>query len=332
MSFLNSLLLTLIKALHSIINNYALTIIVFTILIKLVMMPLNLKSRRSTMRMSSLAPKQKALQEKYKDDQEKLNQKLQELYRKEGVNPMGSCLPMLISMVILFAMFYALRTFANEQLVSQFLTFYHNPEIDPHTLVEPFLWIKNLWMPDSPFATYMPDVQSLRMVDFKVWNDVSAKLVAAGTIPEALNFANANDLTNYITQVVTPFVSSAAYAPYIAPVVGLGNLSILGIIRFSIYQEGNGWFLLPILSVVSQIFMQKLTMKNTQMDPSQESSQKMMIYVMTFMSLYFCASYNSAFALYWVVSNIYAIIEQIGFTKYFEQQDRKASKAEEVGI
>ena len=332
MSFLNSLLLTLIKALHSIINNYALTIIVFTILIKLVVMPLNLKSRRSTMRMSSLAPKQKALQEKYKDDQEKLNQKLQELYRKEGVNPMGSCLPMLISMVILFAMFYALRTFANEQLVSQFLTFYHNPEIDPHTLVEPFLWIKNLWMPDSPFATYMPDVQSLRMVDFKVWNDVSAKLVAAGTIPEALSFANANDLTNYITQVVTPFVSSAAYAPYIAPVAGLGNLNIMGIIRFSIYQEGNGWFLLPILSVVSQIFMQKLTMKNTQMDPSQESSQKMMIYVMTFMSLYFCASYNSAFALYWVVSNIYAIIEQIGFTKYFEQQDRKASKAEEVGI
>ena len=332
MSFLNSLLLTLIKALHSIINNYALTIIVFTILIKLVVMPLNLKSRRSTMRMSSLAPKQKALQEKYKDDQEKLNQKIQELYRKEGVNPMGSCLPMLISMVILFAMFYALRTFANEQLVSQFLTFYHNPEIDPHTLVEPFLWIKNLWMPDSPFATYMPDVQSLRMVEFKVWNDVSAKLAAAGTIPEALNFANANDLTNYITQVVTPFVSSAAYAPYIAPVVGLGNLNILGIIRFSIYQEGNGWFLLPILSVVSQIFMQKLTMKNTQMDPSQESSQKMMIYVMTFMSLYFCASYNSAFALYWVVANIYAIIEQIGFNKYFEQQDRKASKAEEVGI
>ena len=332
MSFLNSLLLTLIKALHTLINNYALTIIVFTILIKLVVMPLNLKSRRSTMRMSTIQPKAAALQAKYKDDQEKLNQKLQELYRKEGINPMGSCLPMLISMVILFAMFYALRTFANEQLVSQFLTFYHNPEIDPHTLVEPFLWIKNLWMPDSPFATYMPDVQSLRLVDYKVWNDVSAKLLADGVIPQALSFASASDLTTYITDVVTPFVGSAAYAPYIAPVAGLGSLNILGLIRFSIYQEGNGWFLLPILSVVSQIFMQKLTMKNTTMDPSQAGSQKMMIYVMTFMSLYFCASYNSAFALYWVVSNIYAIIEQIGFNKYFEQQDRKASKAEEVGI
>ena len=332
MSFLNSLLLTLIKALHTLINNYALTIIVFTILIKLVVMPLNLKSRRSTMRMTTIQPKAAALQEKYKDDQEKLNQKLQELYRKEGVNPMGSCLPMLISMVILFAMFYALRTFANEQLVSQFLTFYHNPEIDPHTLVEPFLWIKNLWMPDSPFATYMPDVQSLRLVDYKVWNDVSAKLFADGVIPQALSFASASDLTTYITDVVTPFIDSATYAPYIAPVAGLGNLNILGLIRFSIYQEGNGWFLLPILSVVSQIFMQKLTMNNTAMDPSQAGSQKMMIYVMTFMSLYFCASYNSAFALYWVVSNIYAIIEQIGFNKYFEQQDRKASKAEEVGI
>lgn len=57
MSFLNSLLLTLIKALHTFINNYALTIIVFTILIKLVVMPLNLKSRRSTMRMSTISPR-----------------------------------------------------------------------------------------------------------------------------------------------------------------------------------------------------------------------------------------------------------------------------------
>ena len=168
--------------------------------------------------------------------------------------------------------------------------------------------------------------------DKQIVIDSFAKLVADGVIPQALSFAGAADLTTYINDVVTPFISSAAYAPYIAPVAGLGNLNILGLIRFSIYQEGNGWFLLPILSVVSQIFMQKLTMKSSPMDPSQAGSQKMMIYVMTFMSLYFCASYNSAFALYWVVSNIYAIVEQICFNKYFEQQDRKAAKAEEVGI
>ena len=332
MSFLNSLLLTLIKAMHGFINNYALTIILFTIVIKLVVMPLNLKSRRSTMRMSSVQPKMAELQEKYKDDQEKLNQKMQELYRKEGVSPMGGCLPMIISMVILFAMFYALRTFANEQLVTQFLTFYHHPDMDPSTLTDSFFWIRNLWMPDSPFATYLPDVNSLQMVDFDVWNRISSGLASSGVIPEALSFANRNEMLAFIEDVVKPFVASDVYAPYVAAVPGLENLNILGLIRFTIYQEGNGWFVLPVLSVLTQILMQKLTMKNQPMPAEQAGSQKMMIWVMTFMSIYFCAIYNSAFALYWVVSNIYAIVEQIAFNKYFEQQDRKSARAQEVGI
>ena len=332
MSFLNSLLLTLIKAMHGFINNYALTIILFTIVIKLVVMPLNLKSRRSTMRMSSVQPKMAELQEKYKDDQEKLNQKMQELYRKEGISPMGGCLPMIISMVILFAMFYALRTFANEQLVTQFLTFYHHPDMDPSTLTDSFFWIRNLWMPDSPFATYLPDVNSLQMVDFDVWNRIRSGLASSGVIPEALSFANRNEMLAFIEDVVKPFVASDVYAPYVAAVPGLENLNILGLIRFTIYQEGNGWFVLPVLSVLTQILMQKLTMKNQPMPAEQAGSQKMMIWVMTFMSIYFCAIYNSAFALYWVVSNIYAIVEQIAFNKYFEQQDRKSARAQEVGI
>ena len=332
MSFLNSLLLTLIKAMHGFINNYALTIILFTIVIKLVVMPLNLKSRRSTMRMSSVQPKMAELQEKYKDDQEKLNQKMQELYRKEGISPMGGCLPMIISMVILFAMFYALRTFANEQLVTQFLTFYHHPDMDPSTLTDSFFWIRNLWMPDSPSATYLPDVNSLQMVDFDVWNRISSGLASSGVIPEALSFANRNEMLAFIEDVVKPFVASDVYAPYVAAVPGLENLNILGLIRFTIYQEGNGWFVLPVLSVLTQILMQKLTMKNQPMPTEQAGSQKMMIWVMTFMSIYFCAIYNSAFALYWVVSNIYAIVEQIAFNKYFEQQDRKSARAQEVGI
>ena len=332
MGFLNSLLLTVMKGLHAIINNYAITIIVFTILIKLVVMPLNLKSRKSTQRMTAVQPKMQALQEKYKDDQEKLNQKLQELYRKEGVSPMGGCLPMIISMFILFAMFYAMRTFANEQLVTQFLTFYHNPTIDPSTLTDGFLWIKNLWMPDSPFATYMPDAQSLRLVEFEVWNSVSAKLAAAGTIPQALNLADLNAVNEFIDTVAAPFIASEAYAPYVAPITGLGNLSILGLIKFTIYEHGNGWFILPILSVLTQVIMQNMTMAQTMAANPQAGSQKTMLYVMTFMSLYFCAIYNSAFALYWVISNVYALVEHIAFDKYFKAQDRKAATAEEVGI
>ncbi|MBQ8094995.1 MAG: YidC/Oxa1 family membrane protein insertase [Clostridia bacterium] len=333
MSFLNNLLLTIIKGLYSVINNYAITIIVFTVLIKLVVMPLNLGSRRSTMKMSSLQPKMQKLQDKYKDDQEKLNQKMQELYKEEGVNPLGGCLPMIISMVILFAMFYALRTFANEQLVRQFLTFYHNPDIDPKTLVEPFLWIKNLWMPDTPFATYMPDVNSLRMVDYTVWNQVSANLAAAGTIPEALQFVSRDGMNEFIDTVVAPFIASDTYAAFLAPVPGLGNLRFL-LWTITIYAERNGLFLLPLISMGTQLLMQKLTMQQTMAtaNPQQASSQKSMIYIMLFMSLYFCAQYNAAFALYWVISNVYAIVEQIGFNKYFKNQEAKAATAEEVGI
>ena len=78
--------------------------------------------------------------------------------------------------------------------------------------------------------------------------------------------------------------------------------------------------------------MQNMTMKQTMAANPQAGSQKTMLYVMTFMSLYFCAIYNSAFALYWVVSNIYALVENIAFDRYFKAQDRKAATAEEVGI
>ena len=182
------------------------------------------------------------------------------------------------------------------------------------------------------YLTYLPDVQSLQLVDFDVWNRISAEMAAAGTIPQALQFADRNAMMAYINETVAPFIASDVYAPYVAPIAGLGNLNILGIIKFTIYKYGNGWFVLPLLSIASQIFMQKLTMQNTQMDPSQAGTSKTMLYMMTFMSLYFCAIYNSAFALYWVVSNIYAIAENVAFTKYFESQDRKAAKAEEVGI
>ena len=257
---------------------------------------------------------------------------MSELYRKEGVSPLGGCLPMIISMFVLFAMFYALRAFADTQLITQFLTFYHNKEIDPRTMCEPFLWIRNFWMPDSPFASYMPNANALRMADFKVWNEVSANLAASGVIPQALNFADSSAVQTYVNEVVAPFIASEAYAPYVAVVPGLENLSILGLIKLTIFKEGNGWFILPLLSMGTQILMQKLTMGAQQMDPSQQSTQKTMIYVMPFMSLYFCASYNSAFALYWVVGNVYAIFEQLGMNKYFKTQELKAAKAEEVGI
>jgi YidC/Oxa1 family membrane protein insertase len=94
---------------HAIIPNnsisFGLAIIVFTIIIKIVLLPLSIKQTKSTAKMGAIQPEMKKVQEKYKSDPQKAQQEVMKLYKENGVNPMGGCLPMLIQMPILFALF-----------------------------------------------------------------------------------------------------------------------------------------------------------------------------------------------------------------------------------
>jgi YidC/Oxa1 family membrane protein insertase len=108
--------------------SYGLAIILVTVLIRVLLYPLTKKQMESMKKMQAIQPKMKELQEKYGKDREKLSQKQMELYREEGVNPAGGCLPLLIQMPILFAFYYALLTLG--------------PKLD-----EPFLWIPSLAFP-----------------------------------------------------------------------------------------------------------------------------------------------------------------------------------------
>lgn len=328
MNLLNDLLLSIINIINRIIPDYGVSIIVFTLLIKLCVVPLDLKSRRSMQKMAKINPQLEALKQKYGNDQERYNQKVQELYQKEKISPLSGCLPMLISMPILFAMFYAMRTVANEQLVAQFLTFMADPTIDPATLNEPFLWIKNLWMPDTPFHTTLPDLASLQIIDFNVWNRVSAELAAAGTIPEALNLTK-ETLKTYIEGTVVPFLNSPEYAVHLKPIAGLSNINML-LFSLTFYKDFNGFYILPLLAIVTQILSQKVTMG--QQSSTNNSQGNTMLWIFSFMSLWFCSTSSSAFSIYWVFTNIYAMVQQIVFAKYFEWQDRKSATAQEVGI
>ncbi len=95
---------------HGLIPNYGLVIILFSILTKLIFYRLTHKSFSEMKRMQDLQPKLKALQEKHKDDKEALAKVQMELYKKEHVNPLGSCLPMLLQMPVFIALFQVLRT------------------------------------------------------------------------------------------------------------------------------------------------------------------------------------------------------------------------------
>jgi YidC/Oxa1 family membrane protein insertase len=90
---------------YKIVRNYGVAIILLTLLVKVIFFPLTKKGSEATMRMQTLAPKIKELQEKYKDNPQKLNLEMAEFYKKEGYNPLSGCLPMLLQIPIFFAMY-----------------------------------------------------------------------------------------------------------------------------------------------------------------------------------------------------------------------------------
>jgi YidC/Oxa1 family membrane protein insertase len=100
----------LLRALYSIVPNYGLAIIVLTILVRVVTMPLTNRQMRSMERMREVQPKVKAVQEKHGDDRQKQSEEMMKLYKAEGVNPLGGCLPMILQLPVFIGLFYALRS------------------------------------------------------------------------------------------------------------------------------------------------------------------------------------------------------------------------------
>lgn len=131
------------------IVSYGLAIILFTIAVKLLLLPLTLKQIKSTQLMQEMQPRMKAIQEKYKNDKEKLQQEMMHFYKETGFNPLAGCLPLLVQMPILIGIFWALRDF--------------------DYAATPFLWVPNLGLPDptyilpviSALATFVQTYQTI---------------------------------------------------------------------------------------------------------------------------------------------------------------------------
>lgn len=105
---LNPFITTLTFLYQVLFNDVVLAIIVFTILIRLLTYPLTAQQQRSMKAQQELQPEIKKLQEKYKNDKEKLNQETMRLYREKGINPLGGCLPLLIQLPILIGLYQAI--------------------------------------------------------------------------------------------------------------------------------------------------------------------------------------------------------------------------------
>ena len=207
-------------------SNFGLAIIVFTVLVRSAMIPLTVKQSKSMKAMTSLQPKMKEIQEKFKGDKQMVSRETMKLYKEQGVNPIGCLGPMVIQMPIFFGLFWALRG-----------TLPSTPE----RLVD---LSKHLY-------SWLPQVnQAVPLEGHFLWMD----------------------LAKYSSQNPMPF-------------------------------------LLPVLVGASMWLMQKIS-ATPSMSAQQESTNRMMLWLMPIMFGFFTLNFESGLALYWIVSNMVGVVIQ----------------------
>lgn len=127
-------MLEVLRFFYSLIPNYGIAIILLTLLVRLILYPLTLKQTKEMAKMQKIQPKVKALQDKYKDDPQRLNEEVMKLYTKNRVNPLGGCLPMLLQLPIIMALFNTFRN-AVELRKASFLWMSDLSKGDPYLIL-----------------------------------------------------------------------------------------------------------------------------------------------------------------------------------------------------
>ena len=321
--------INLLNWINGVVGNYGWSIVLFTLLIRMVLLPLDIKSKKSMRAMNKIQPKVQALQKKYANDKEKLNQKTMELYRKEHVSPTAGCLPMLISLPILWIMFSAMRTVGNEQTIKMLLTMKETGQL-PN--LQSWLWIKNVFQPDSFFATILPAVGSnLRMIQ----PVKGSAILTAENINTALEFLKSSEYSAMASNLIpaSAFSVQNIHFLFINTTLTIPN-------SFSnLFQYGNGLFILPLLAGGSQFLMTKImngkqTKEQKELQQAQQADQTnpmnspVMKWFFPLFSVWICATSNAAFSIYWMAANVIQIAQQLAVNYWFERQDAKKTALE----
>ena len=325
---INSAFVAVLNWIYSWVGNYGWSVVLFTLFIRLILMPLDIKSRKGMRDMQRIQPKVAALQQKYANDKDKLNQKTMELYKKENVSMSAGCLPLLIQYPILIFMFTAMRVVANEHTVQMILDIQNG--ITP--TLQSWLWIKNVFQPDSFMSTILPafgdQLQAITQVSY-------SKILTAENIEAARTFLSSEAYSNFLVTngYAGAFQQIQLNFGFVAPLITLPT-SITALLN-----SANGLFILPILAAVSQFFMTKImnatsgqTKEEKELAEANAAQNTMnsgfMKWFFPLFSLWICATSNAAFSIYWMTVNVIAIVQTVGINKYFDAQDAKKAAAE----
>ena len=318
---INLFFINALKWIHGWVGNYGWSVVVFTLLIRLCVLPLDIKSRRGMYAMNRVQPKMQELQKKYANDKEKLNRKMMELYKKEHVSPTAGCLPLLLQWPILIFMFTAMRVFANEQTIEMILNLKNG--IEP--TLQSWLWIKNVFQPDSFTSAILPAIgdklMTISPVGYsKVLTAENIAIAKEFLASEAYKAAALNYGAEAFKQIQLNFL---IIRPTLMLPTSFANL----------FQYANGLFILPILAGVSQFFMSSVMNGNQVKKPEAGDTQNpmnsaFMKWFFPLFSVWICASSNAAFSIYWMAVNVISIVQTVILNKYFERKDALREQAE----
>ena len=285
----------LVRLLYTLTGSYGVAIILFTLVIKLIMLPFQMKSKKSMMRMSRMNGKIQEIQKKYANNQAKMQEEMQKLYTEEGINPMSGCLWSFLPLPILLALYSIMR-----QPITHFMML-------SESVVQELV--------DKVTATGMDMSAIVQMKDgVAIVKDGITQLQPYGQI----------NLVKAITSQVPEAVSGLdkwINLDYNFLGLDLAATPSTGFSNFSFTWAVIGLILIPILAGGFQLLMTKVTMtQQPQPEGAGAGSTKMMMYMMPLMSVYIAFIMPAALGIYWIAQSVFSLIQEVILGKFFNKK------------
>ena len=291
----------LVRLFYNLTNSYGVALILFTLVIKLIMLPFQMKSKKSMMRMSRVSGQMQELQKRYAKNQAKLQEEMQKLYEEEGVNPMSGCLWSLIPFPILIALYSIIR-----QPITHFMMLSKDVlQTVVQSAADAGVNLTNIVMMDKATGTPALKDGLYQLASYGQINLVKAVQEMGLSTPEGWFDMNYNFLGLDLTATPWEYVKSFTF-----------TWAVIGVI------------LIPILAGLSQFVFSKLTMKTQpQADAAGGASMKSMMYMMPLMSVYIAFIMPAALGVYWIAQSVFSLIQEAILNKTFSA---KLSEEEEA--
>ena len=282
----------LLQLLYNIVNNYGLAIILFTITIKILLIPLSIKQQKTMKKSAELQEKMKVIQFKYKNDQEKMNQEVMNLYKTEKMSPFSGCLTALIQMLLLLSIFY---------LVRSPITFMEKlPQENVNN------YINQLKEGEKPVSNVYPEIDLIR--EYNYLKEIN---------PEDENVDKLNLQMNFLGLDLSkiPQQNMGDYTVYIIPVLYI--LSSFISIRLTTTRQAKMNNKKSDKIEIDGKTGEELKPEedeNNEVDTVMQTN-KMMSWMMPIMSISIAFVAPLGLALYWLINNILMIIERLVLDK-----------------